>query len=334
MNLRDKVRGCFLGLAVGDALGKPVEGLPASLIEREFGRITSYFTIPDHEDYDGQPPGTFTDDAQLSLAVARAFLKSGQFDLDAIAAEHCAEFHKSVAGWGDTTREAVARMVAGTHWSQAAQTEKPRRGTGNGVAVKVAPVGLYMALTNPTCAEQQWTEDIDGLVKLATMTHGTCMAVTSGLAQAFAVLTCFRSEPETFNVNGFIRAITEAGRKGRRYLPEAITSDDLGDRLGLLERHEEYTPARIVSEFRGSAYAYESLPLAFMFFVSNPLSIDALFDVVSAGQDADSNASMIGALLGALHGTVIFPAHLVDGLRDRKAVLEVADQFHEKFARS
>jgi ADP-ribosylglycohydrolase len=71
-----------------------------------------------------------------------------------------------------------------------------------------------------------------------------------------------------------------------------------------------------------------------MFYVHNPLSIDALFDVASAGQDADSNASMIGALLGALHGTVIFPAHLVDGLRDREAVLEVADQFQEKFARS
>lgn len=328
MNLHDKVRGTFLGLAVGDALGKPVEGLPASLIEREFGRITRYFTIPDHEDFDGQPPGTCTDDTQLSLAVARAFIKSGQFDLDATAAEHCVEFCKTVAGWGETTREAVARMVAGTHWSQAAQTDKPRRGTGNGVAVKVAPVGLYMALTNPTCAEPQWTEDIDGLVKLATMTHGTSMAVTSGLAQAFAVLTCFCSEPETFNLKAFIRALTEAGRKGRHYLPEIIT-DDLGDRLGLLERHYEYTPSRIVSEFRGSAYAYESLPLTFMFFARNPLSIDVLFDVASAGQDADSNASMIGALLGALHGTAIFPAHLVDGLRDREAVLEVADQFHE-----
>lgn len=166
MNVHDKVRACFLGLAVGDALGKPVEGLPVSLIEREFGRITSYFTIPDHEDYDGQPPGICTD-TQLSLAVARAYIKSGQFDLDAIAAEHCAEFSKSVAGWGDTTREAVAGMVNGTHRSRAAVTDKPRQGTGDGVAMR-----------NPTCAEPQWTEDIDRLVKLATMTHGTSMAVT------------------------------------------------------------------------------------------------------------------------------------------------------------
>jgi ADP-ribosylglycohydrolase len=45
MDLHDKVRGCFLGLVIGDALGKAVEGLPASLIEREFGRITRYITL-------------------------------------------------------------------------------------------------------------------------------------------------------------------------------------------------------------------------------------------------------------------------------------------------
>jgi ADP-ribosylglycohydrolase len=62
--------------------------------------------------------------------------------------------------------------------------------------------------------------------------------------------------------------------------------------------------------------------------------VESLFDVVSAGHDADTNGSMIGALLGALHGTAIFPPHLVDGLRDRKAVIEVADQLFEKFSRT
>lgn len=334
MHLHDKVRGCFLGLAIGDALGKATEGLPASLIQREFGRIPRYFNIPDHEDFDGLPPGTTTDDAQLTLAVARAFITAGSFDLDAIAREHCVEFKKSVAGWGDSTREAVARIVAGTHWTQAAQTDKPRRGTGNGVAMKVAPVGLFMALTNPECKNPQWTEDIDKLAQLATMTHNTSMAVTSGFVQAFAVLTCFRSEPETFNVKAFIRAVTEAGRKGRRYLSETITADDLSDRLGLLAMHAEYPPERIIKEFRGSPYAFESLPFTFMFFVRNPMNIDSLFDCVTAGGDTDTNGSMIGALLGALHGTAIFPPHLVEGLLNREAIVEVADQFCETFARS
>jgi ADP-ribosylglycohydrolase len=116
-------------------------------------------------------------------------------------------------------------------------------------------------------------------------------------------------------------------------LSETITADDLGDRLGLLAKHEEYTPERIIKEFRGSPYAFESLPFTLMFFVRNPMSIDSLFDCVTAGGDTDTNGSMIGALLGALHGTSIFPPHLVDGLREREAVLGVADTFFEMFAR-
>jgi ADP-ribosylglycohydrolase len=55
---------------------------------------------------------------------------------------------------------------------------------------------------------------------------------------------------------------------------------------------------------------------------------------VSAGGDADSNGSMLAGLLGALHGASIFPDHLVDGLKNKDEVLEIADQFYEKFAKS
>ena len=58
-----------------------------------------------------------------------------------------------------------------------------------------------------------------------------------------------------------------------------------------------------------------------------------MYDCVSAGGDADSNGSKIGALLGALHGTSVFPQQLIDGLRERETILKVADKFFDKFAR-
>lgn len=74
------------------------------------------------------------------------------------------------------------------HWRQATQTDKPRRGTGNGLAMKVAPVKIYMGLTNPAWLQPQWSADIDKLAQLATMTHANSMAITSGFAQAYGVL--------------------------------------------------------------------------------------------------------------------------------------------------
>jgi ADP-ribosylglycohydrolase len=330
MNLKDKVRGTFLGLAIGDALGKATESLSFNTIMEKFGRITDYISNPHHKYFDGAPVGSWTDDTQLSLAVARGIAHKGEFDLDAIAEEHCVEFMKTVAGWGNTTREAIAKIVDGGHWSQASLTDQPNRGVGNGVAMKVAPVGCYMALTNPECNNPQWGEDVKKLMKLATMTHFTSMAITSGFAQTFAVFKCMMSDPENFDVKSFIRTINGAGMMGRRYLFKTITQDDIANRFGLLEKYDEYPPERIIAELKGSCYVYESLPFTFMFFVRNPHSIETLYDVVTAGGDTDTNGSMLGALLGALHGTDIFPEHLVDGLREREMVMEVADRMYDK----
>ena len=38
----DRVRGCLLGLAVGDALGAPLEGLSAQQIKTHYGRVKNY----------------------------------------------------------------------------------------------------------------------------------------------------------------------------------------------------------------------------------------------------------------------------------------------------
>jgi ADP-ribosylglycohydrolase len=329
--LKDKIRGCFFGIAIGDALGKPIEMKTAKEIAENWGRIENYFVNVNHKYYDGMPAGSTTDDLQLTLAVARAFIARGEFDLDTIAEEHCNEFMLNVSGWGTTTREAVARMVDGKHWSEAALSVKTGMGTGNGVAMKVSPVGLYMSLTNPNCNQPQFSQDIKKLVNFAIMTHFTSMAIISGFVQAFAVAKCFSSEANNFDVESFIRTVIGASKIGRRYLFQQNSADDLPARLELLTNHHEYNTERIITDFKGGSYVYESQPFALMFFVKNPLSIDSMYDCITAGGDTDSTGSMIGALLGALHGTKIFPKHLIDGLQQKDMILETADKFFKKF---
>ena len=38
----DRVRGCLLGLAIGDALGAPLEGLTTQQIKTHYGRVKNY----------------------------------------------------------------------------------------------------------------------------------------------------------------------------------------------------------------------------------------------------------------------------------------------------
>jgi len=58
-------KGCLLGLACGDALGRPVEFQSAEEIASQHGEMTEMLGHGTH----GQPPGTITDDTEMALCI-------------------------------------------------------------------------------------------------------------------------------------------------------------------------------------------------------------------------------------------------------------------------
>ena len=75
--LLDKSRGMFLGLAIGDALGAPVEFLPGpgSLYIEEMGDKIAHF----HDNY-RNPKGVWTDDTEMALCIADSLLVNQGYD--------------------------------------------------------------------------------------------------------------------------------------------------------------------------------------------------------------------------------------------------------------
>ena len=74
---RDKARGMFVGLAVGDALGAPVEFLPepSDVHIKEMGDRIAHF----HENYRA-PKGVWTDDTEMALCIADSLLSKNGYD--------------------------------------------------------------------------------------------------------------------------------------------------------------------------------------------------------------------------------------------------------------
>src|SRR3989344_4334904 len=67
----DRYRGALLGLAIGDALGMPVEFLHSEEIKRRYGRVTRFETpFVDHPNTDLEA-GQYTDDTQIFLLLAQ-----------------------------------------------------------------------------------------------------------------------------------------------------------------------------------------------------------------------------------------------------------------------
>lgn len=76
MSREDRAVGTLLGLACGDALGRPVEGLSGAEVARRYGRVTEMRAGGPR----GQPAGTTTGETALALRVARSLRDRGGFD--------------------------------------------------------------------------------------------------------------------------------------------------------------------------------------------------------------------------------------------------------------
>ncbi len=298
-----RVAGVWDGIALGDALGLPVETFSAERIRSEIGPIRSFLSNEHNPFLAGKnvPPASTSDDLQLTMAVLRAVTKGLDTDqniMDLIASEHIEALHRSDTGWGASTREAVEKLAHGTHWQDSGQTNNERRGLGNGIPMKIAPLALFIFVKQLP---------VDEIVKLVTefagMTHRTEMAVSAGLAHVAAVTYCLGTSPDKFDRDEFISLVTKWSAKAADNTAFPQQSDDLTARLKRLHQMIAESPQTVIQEFGGgSCYVYDSLPFSYYFFLSNPHSLDALLHTVESGGDTDSNGAMVGSLLGALHG--------------------------------
>src|SRR5439155_7556659 len=84
----DRVRGCLLGLAVGDALGAPLEGLSSQQIKSHYGRVRNYVDGVQawkRKPYRWRLRGLYTDDTQQAMALCDILLEHGRIDPERLA---------------------------------------------------------------------------------------------------------------------------------------------------------------------------------------------------------------------------------------------------------
>lgn len=330
---RNKTIGMFMGIAIGDALGMPLETFSAEKIEKDYGFVKSYLTPDGHRWFNGQPAGTVTDDTILSLAVARGLIDSdGEPKMDTQVARHVEAIRDEPdCGWGKTTKNALIRMANGVPWDRAGKRSVGINGLGNGTAMKIAPAGILLANHHPKAEEF--------IVNLCEMTHQTSVGVSAGMAQAQAAAYCLATQPNKFSSIMFIQAVIHGSYIGKKHYTNTMkgfgksNEDNLTQLLtDELPNFETNTPDVSRDKFgNGTSYAYNSIPFSLTFFLRDYTSLDALYNVANAGGDTDSNASMVGALLGALHGKDFWPDHLATGVPRMGEVVEVAENFCEVF---
>ena len=281
----DRFPGCLLGHAVGDALGAPFEGIPADAVYRDFGPIRGIFDDPPIDTL------TYTDDTEMTIAVAEVLIEDGAIDPSRLAAAFERNYHPS-RGYGPGAQRILDTIRAGGDWQTLAATVFPGGSLGNGAAMRVAPVGLLFHCDEARLLEQA------RLSALPTHTHpvGIEAAQTLALAVAF-VLT------RPFDRSAFWAT-----------LRSHAATDDLGYALRIAS---ELTPDDTLGTLGNRLEAHRSVPTAIACFARHPDSYaDTVCHAISLGGDTDTLAAMAGALSGAYLGISALPRHLLDRLEN------------------
>lgn len=317
--LRDKYRGCMLGLAIGDALGMPVETMtPQEILAATGGAGVTGFLAPLQTRFHSTErlkPGQWTDDTQLSLAIARSLVRKRGFNLADIAAEHIVEYHGVRRGWGESTRIGIAELADGVRKPGEPVRAVKAHGMGNGVAMKVAPLAL--AFRGGTVPLNGWRVE-----QLADLTHRDACAFYGALYIAYAIeraIACTMDHTHHRD-DVLVLAVRDIG--------EAPCGQHPGMLAQACERAVMGSDAVVAQHIlpRTSCDVRESVPFVFAMCRQHIGSFrDGVLAAVNAGGDTDSNGAMVGAILGALYGASAIPQEWVDGVEARDEIISLAD---------
>ncbi|MEU8398920.1 ADP-ribosylglycohydrolase family protein [Nonomuraea sp. NPDC048892] len=318
-SLRDRARGCLLGLAAGDALGAPAENLTPAEIRRRWGRLTEI-------------EGGGTDDTEYAIYAASLLVRHGHgLSAQDVAAAYRAEIIPRVAG-----------PMRGAGFSELGTVEALRRGlepplTGlvhahgwsDGLAMRAAPYGIFCP-GDP--AEAARLVEQDGLVS------GSGEGILGGRAVAGAVAAAMGGATPDEVVSAALSVIPADSWTARNVVrvrevlaafpdsadrdagdrdvggPEHGDADLNGSDPGEpgpdgMELVEALHRAVVVRHYPWTDVAPEAVALALAAFLAGDGQVEASVTFgVSLGRDADTIGAIAGAMAGAARGERGVPA--------------------------
>ena len=290
ITLQSRYRGCLLGLAVGDALGGPVEFMTPQQIIAKRGK-------PVRDMIGGGwlklRPGETTDDTAMARALAESLVAKDGFDAADVAARYVQWMRTNPPDIGNITRFALRGFLAGLNVPNAAlgaHRQTNGKSAGNGTIMRCAPITLRYANDERRLIDASRDE--------ALITHFDPQAWTGSVAVNLLIARFLHGMP-------LAAAIKDVAYRIRR-LPKAAA--EIPD---VLEKANGNIMGGLLPT---SGYVVDTLRIAIWALLGAPTFEEAVVAAVNLGGDADTQGVVTGALAGALYGVETIPQRWLDAL--------------------
>jgi ADP-ribosyl-[dinitrogen reductase] hydrolase len=295
--LKDKLRGCLVGLACGDAVGTTLE----------FQDRGSFEPITDMVGggvFDLQP-GEWTDDTSMALCLGTSLVEAGGFDakdqMDRYRRWHDGGYLSSNGRCFDIGNTVGAALHDYSITNDPYSGSRDEFSAGNGSIMRLAPIPMYYS---------RWEDVIHFSAESSRTTHaaeeclGACRLLGAMLHKA---------------IKGYSKSEILFGL----HAPD-------GSSLVLTERIQAIAKGgykdKPVNEVFGGSYVVNCLEAALWCFHRTDSYSAAVLLAANLGDDADTTAAVCGQIAGAYYGISEIP----DAWRRRLAKVDLIESLAEK----
>jgi ADP-ribosyl-[dinitrogen reductase] hydrolase len=323
--------GCMLGLAIGDALGAPVEFMNRAEILARFGPDG----IQDLTPYHGLPAGTYTDDGQMSMATARGILDwragadwatsaGSESDMDALALAIWKRYvewsHSPECPKGSPGATVLASLRAGVPLTLSHPVNK--QGKGCGGVMRVAPLGLVGLGPKAFAAG----------ARAATLTHRHPTSDTSAgfLAQLIDHLLAGESVDEAVALTRETLLQWDEHSSTLDAVDSAVRlAADFGDAYDAIGQIGHVGVEESSAHGKGWV-AEEAMGIALFCALRHQDDFAAaLRAAVNISGDSDSTGSITGAILGAALGAEAIPEAWREQVANGELLVDLGQELAE-----
>lgn len=301
----DKFRGCLFGQAVGDALGLGAEFLTKEEVKLYYSNgLDDYNKIINDYFRSQWEKGAWTDDTDMMMCIAKAIIYDKSINLRIIAQNFKNWFNDNPMGIGSHTFNVLAFHDYVQHPQEVAKVvwELSRKiSAANGGLMRTSVVGLLK-----TDVEQH-AGDICSLTHTDPRCIGSCAIISlliNSLVYENKELSC--------------EDILSLARKYDNRIEEFIKLAQ-NDNIELLELDNGYS----------MGYTLKTLSAALWALWHCNSFEEGLLKIVHAGGDADTNAAVACAVLGAKYGYQSIPEKYIDGLIKREELQLISKKLFE-----
>jgi ADP-ribosyl-[dinitrogen reductase] hydrolase len=309
----EKIKSAILGVAVGDALGVPVEFKSRQTISKNpVTDMIGYGTY-------NLPAGTWSDDSSLTFCLAEALTQD--FDLNIIGQNFVKWKHDNywtpygqVFDIGIATSKAISRLAKGEKPESAGGFDETDN--GNGSLMRILPL-LFNLIDKPINERYNITK------QASSITHGHIRSVIACFYYLEFAKQIFEGK-DKFKIYKNLQIEVSNHLTNLAINPKEIT---LFDRLLKSEIHKLDE-----DEIQSSGYVLHTLEASIWCLLTTDNYKEAVLKAVNLGEDTDTTGAVTGGLAGLLYGLDDIPEKWLQQIAKYNDIENLAERLNNKIA--